>query len=122
MLFAFGGVLLFLLLNIEIADYFTAPGERFIAFRFGGNFARDMTYSIAWGLFALGLLGIGFRCGSKHARYAAVGLLVITLLKVFLHDLAAIQNIFRIGALVGVAIIAFIASFLYQRFFDRSKS
>ncbi len=40
----------------------------------------------------------------------------------FLHDLAAIQNIFRIGALVGVAIIAFIASFLYQRFFDRSKS
>jgi uncharacterized membrane protein len=121
-LFALGGVLLFLLLNIEIADYFTAPGERFIAFRFGGNFARDMTYSIAWGLFALGLLGIGFRCGSKHARYAAVGLLVITLLKVFLHDLAAIQNIFRIGALVGVAIIAFIASFLYQRFFDRSKS
>ncbi|MEY3897893.1 MAG: hypothetical protein RLZZ214_3414 [Verrucomicrobiota bacterium] len=121
-LFAFGGVLLFLLLNIEIADYFTAPGERFIAFRFGGNFARDMTYSIAWGLFSLGLLGIGFRCGSKHARLAAVGLLVVTLLKVFLHDLAAIQNIFRIGALVGVAVIAFIASFLYQRFFDRPKA
>jgi uncharacterized membrane protein len=120
-LFAFGGVLLFLLLNIEIADYFTALGERFIAFRFGGNFARDMTYSIAWGLFSLGLLGIGFRCGSKYARLAAVGLLVVTLLKVFLHDLAAIQNIFRIGALVGVAVIAFIASFLYQRFFDRAK-
>lgn len=121
-LFAFGGILLFLLLNIEIADYFTAPGDRCIAFRFGGNFARDMTYSIAWGLFSLGLLGIGFWKGSKYARYAAVVLLVVTLLKVFLHDLAAIQNIFRIGALVGVAIIAFIASFLYQRFFDRSKT
>ena len=78
-----------------------------------------MTYSIAWGLFSLALLGIGFRCGSKHARFTAIGLLVITLIKVFLHDLAAIQNIFRIGALVGVAIIAFIASFLYQRFFDK---
>lgn len=120
-LFAFGGILLFLLLNIEIADYFTAPGDRCIAFQFGGNFARDMTYSIAWGLFSLGLLGIGFWKGSKYARYAAVVLLVVTLIKLFLHDLAAIQNIFRIGALVGVAVIAFIASFLYQRFFDRPR-
>jgi uncharacterized membrane protein len=121
-LYACGGVLLFLLLNIEIADYFTAPGDRSIAFQFGGNFARDMTYSIAWGLFSLSLLGIGFWKGSKYARYAAVLLLVVTLLKVFLHDLAAIQNIFRIGALMGVAITAFIASFLYQRFFDRSET
>ncbi len=121
-LYACGGVLFFVLLNIEIADYFTAPGYRCIAFKFGGNFARDMTYSIAWGLFSLGLLGIGFWKGSKYARYAAVLLLVVTLLKVFLHDLAAIQNIFRIGALVGVAVIAFIASFLYQRFFDRPKA
>ncbi len=81
-----------------------------------------MAYSIAWGLFSLALLCMGFWKGSKHARYAAVVLLVITLLKVFLHDLAAIQNIFRIGALVGVAVIAFIASFLYQRFFDRSNA
>ena len=119
LLMAFGGVLLFLLLNIEIADYFTPPGERCIAFRFGGNFARDMTYSIGWGLFSLGLLGIGIWKKSKHARFAAIGLLVVTLLKVFLHDLSAIENIFRIGALVSVAIIAFITSFLYQRFFDR---
>ncbi len=119
---ALGGVLLFLLLNIEIADYFTAPGDRCVAFSFGGNFARDMTYSIAWGLFSLGLLGIGFRRGSKHARFAGTGLLVATLLKVFLHDLSQIQNVFRIGALVGVAVIAFVASFLYQRFFDRSKT
>ncbi|RYD61259.1 MAG: DUF2339 domain-containing protein, partial [Verrucomicrobiaceae bacterium] len=118
-LYTMGGILVFLLLNIEIADFFTDPGSRYVAFRFGGNFARDMTYSIAWGLFSLALLGIGFRCGSKHARFAAIGLLVLTLVKVFLHDLAAIQNIFRIGALIGVAIIAFIASFLYQRFFDK---
>jgi uncharacterized membrane protein len=120
-LFALGGVLLFLLLNIEIADYFTHPDERCVAFRFGGNFPRDMTYSIAWGLFALGLLGIGIWKESKHARFAAIGLLVVTLLKVFLFDMHEIENIFRIGALVGVAVIAFIASFLYQRFFDQAK-
>ena len=75
-LYGFGGVLLFLLLNIEIADFFTEPGERFIAFHFGGNFARDMTYSIAWGLFALGLLGLGIWRHATAARYAAIGLLV----------------------------------------------
>ncbi len=121
MLFAFGTILLFLLLNLEIADFFTEPGEGRITFRFGGNFARDMTYSIAWGLFSLGMLGMGIWKKSKHARFASIGLLVAALLKVFLHDLAAIENIFRIGALIGVAIIAFVASFLYQRFFDRSE-
>ncbi len=120
-LFGLGGVLLFLLLNIEIADYFTASGDRCVAFSFGGNFARDMTYSIAWGLFSLGLLGIGIWRKSKHARFAAIGLLVVTLLKVFLHDLANIESIFRIGALIGVAVIAFVASFLYQRFFERTE-
>lgn len=88
---------------------------------FGGNFARDMTYSIAWGLFSLGLLGIGIWARSKQARYAAIGLLAVTLLKLFVHDLAAIENIFRIIALIGVAVIAFVTSFLYQRFFDRTE-
>jgi len=120
-LYGLGGVLLFLLLNIEIADYFTAPGDRCVAFSFGGNFARDMSYSIGWGLFSLGLLGIGIWRKSKHARFAAIGLLVVTLLKVFLHDLANIESIFRIGALIGVAVIAFVASFLYQRFFERTE-
>ena len=45
----------------------------------------------------------------KWAIVSTGGLLVVTLLKVFLHDLAAIENIFRIGALVGVAVIAFVA-------------
>jgi uncharacterized membrane protein len=47
--------------------------------------------------------------------------LALTLLKLFLYDLAAIENIFRIFALIGVAIIAFVTSFLYQRFFDRTQ-
>jgi uncharacterized membrane protein len=118
---AFGGMLLFLLLNIEIADYFTKPGDRCVAFIFGGNFARDMTYSIAWGMFSLAVLGIGFWRQSKYARYAATGLLVLTVLKVLIHDMAASQTIFRIGALLGVAVITFVAAFLYQRFFDRIK-
>ncbi|HEX5791383.1 MAG TPA: DUF2339 domain-containing protein [Luteolibacter sp.] len=114
-------ILLFLLLNIEIADFFTPKGERFIAFQFGGNFARDMTYSIAWGIFSLGLLGIGIWKRERIPRYAAIGLLAVTLLKVFFHDLSQIGSIYRIGALMGIAVIAFIASFLYQRFYSQTR-
>ena len=40
-------------------------------------------------------------------------------LKLFFHDLAAIGSVYRIAALIVVAIIALATSFLYQRFFDQ---
>jgi uncharacterized membrane protein len=112
-----GTVLAFLLLNIEIADYFSTPGST-LTFQFSGNFARDMTYSIAWALFALALLVVGILRKTPAARYSAIGLLSVTLLKLFLHDLARIGQLYRVGALIGVAVIAMLASFAYQRFFS----
>jgi uncharacterized membrane protein len=109
-------MLAFLLLNIEIADYFTAPGARSLAFRFSGNFARDMSYTIGWALFALALLAGGIWQQTKMARYAAITLLSVALLKLFLHDLARLEALYRIGALFAVAVIAMLASFAYQRF------
>lgn len=119
---ALGTILLFLLLNIQIADAFTPPGSVATVLEFSGNFARDMTYSIAWGLCALALLIIGFAAQSKHTRYAGIGLLAVTLLKLFLHDLAMLDSIYRIGALIVVSVTALAASFLYQRFLDRDSS
>ena len=120
--FSLGAVLLFLLLNIEIADAFTPPGSSATVLEFSGNFARDMTYSIAWGLFALALLMIGFAVHSRHTRYAGIGLLGVTFLKLFLHDLAMLDSVYRIGALIVVSLIALAASFLYQRFLDRDPA
>ena len=62
-----GAILAFVLLNIEIADYFTKPGAYELTFHFSGNFARDMSYSIAWALFALLLLIVGIRKRNKAA-------------------------------------------------------
>jgi uncharacterized membrane protein len=109
------GVLAFLLLNIEIADYYNPTG-RVLTFEFSGNFARDMTYTIAWALFALGLLVLGIARRVRATRYAAIGLLSVTLLKLFLHDLAHLGQLYRIGAFIVVAVVAILASFLYQRF------
>ena len=111
-----GTALAFLLLNIEIADYFSEPGST-LTFELGGNFARDMTYSIGWALFALVLLIYGIRRKVPAARYPAMALLSVTLVKLFFHDLAQIGQLYRIGALIGVAVIAMLASFAYQQFF-----
>jgi uncharacterized membrane protein len=111
---ALGVILGFILLNLEIADYFSIGPT--LTFSFTGNFARDMTYSIAWALFALGLIIAGMRMKLRAARYAGVALLVVTLAKLFLHDLNDLAELYRIGAFVSVAMILIAASFIYQRF------
>jgi uncharacterized membrane protein len=114
-LFTLAGVLAFLLLNLEIADFYSRTGQT-LTFEFSGNFARDMTYTIAWALFAFGLLVLGIARRVAATRRAAIGLLSVTLLKLFLHDLAHLDQLYRIIALVVVAVVAILASFLYQRF------
>ena len=115
-----GAILTFLLLNIEIADYFSIGPT--LTFSFSGNFARDMTYSIAWALFAFALLLVGMKQKTGWVRYAGVVLLLITLVKLFLHDLGNLSQLYRIGAFIGVAIVLIVASFFYQRFLVPHKS
>ena len=109
-----GAILAFLLLTIEIADYFSIGPT--LTFSFTGNFARDMTYSIAWALYAFALLLIGMRQKTRWVRYSGVALLVVILAKLFLHDLNTLDPLYRIGAFIGVAVILIVASFFYQRF------
>jgi uncharacterized membrane protein len=92
-----------------------------LAFSFSGNFARDMTYTIAWSLFALALLLISIWRGLRAGRYAALSLLGVAVLKLFLHDLARLDSLYRIGALFAVAVVAILASVAYQRFLPSGK-
>ena len=44
------------------------------------------------------------------------------MIKLFFHDLAHLAQLYRIGALVGVAVTAILASFLYQKFLASSAT
>jgi hypothetical protein len=122
LLYTLGTVLAFFTVNIEIADYFSTPGVAALTFQFSGNFARDMSYSIAWALFALLLLIVGIRKRIAATRYAGLALLGITVVKLFFHDLSQLDQLYRIGAFIAVAVIAILASFLYQRFLAATKN
>jgi predicted membrane protein DUF2339 len=121
LLYTLGTVLAFLIVNIEIADYFSAPGATALTFQFSGNLARDMSYSIAWALFALAMLIVGMRKRIAPVRNASLGLLGFTVVKLFFHDLSQLDQLYRISAFVAVAIIAMVASFLYQRFLGAAE-
>ncbi|MDD2707487.1 MAG: DUF2339 domain-containing protein [Verrucomicrobiae bacterium] len=117
---AMGTVLLFMLLNIEIADYF-CEGTR-LRFYFSASLAQDMTCSIGWAFFALILLGVGIRLNRAAARYAGLGLLVVAVCKLFLHDLWRLRELYRVGSLLGLALTLMLVSFIYQRFIARQSS
>jgi hypothetical protein len=114
-LYSLAAVLGFLLLNIEIADCFSTGSS--LTFDLNASLGQNMTYSIAWGLYALGLLVLGFRFESAGARYGGLGLLVVTLLKLFLFDLWQLGGLYRVGSLLGLAVVLIVVSFAYQRFF-----
>lgn len=116
-LYALGTILAFIFMNIEIADFFST-GIR-IRFQFTGDFAPSMTYSIAWALFAFALIVVGILKKLRPVRLAAIGLIGITLVKLFFFDLRQLDQLYRIGAFVGVAIVLIAASALYQKWVVR---
>jgi hypothetical protein len=114
-------VLLFVLLNVEIADLYSTGSS--ITFRFsGGGLSQDMTYSLAWGIFALALLAFGITRRRKPPRIGALAVLVLTIGKVFLHDLWELGALYRVGSILGLAVALLAVSFLTQRFILRAES
>lgn len=111
---------LFAWVNLTIIDWFatgealTIPTERMAA--------RDLTMSIAWALFALMMLGFGLWQRSTGLRVASLGLILVTVGKVFLYDLAHLSDLYRVASLVGLALSLIVISFVYQRFVFRTTS
>lgn len=107
-------IVLFAWLNLAIADVF-GQGDR-LELSFERLPARDVTTSVAWALFALGLLVIGVRTGSRGLRWGSLGLMVVTIAKVFLHDLGELEDLYRVASLLGLAVSLILVSLMYQRF------
>jgi uncharacterized membrane protein len=110
-----GTILLFAVLNIEIADYYSTG--RALTFNFfSSSLAQDLTYTIGWAVFAVAMLIAGLALHSRPARIAAIVLLLATVLKCFLHDLARLGGLYRVGSLLGLALSLVLVGVLLQKF------
>jgi len=112
---AAGAALLFLLLNLEIADGFsTGPALTFNLLH--GSLAQDLSYTIGWALFAILMLAAGIIARNRMTRVAAILLLTVTVLKAFLHDLGALAGLYRVASFVGLALCLALVAVVLQKF------
>ncbi len=72
--------------------------------------------SILWGLYALGLIGVGIWKKKKHLRIGAIVLFGITLLKLFFYDISHLDTIAKTIVFVSLGVLLLIISFLYNKY------
>jgi uncharacterized membrane protein len=107
-------ILLFLLLNIEIADFYaTGPS---LALRFGVTVSQDLTYTIGWLAFGMLLLAAGIWLRIRPARVAAVVLIAVTTFKCFLYDLSSLEGLYRVASFVGLAMSLALVALALQKY------
>ncbi|HLM75275.1 MAG TPA: DUF2339 domain-containing protein, partial [Polyangiaceae bacterium] len=107
-------IVVFAWLNLTIIDAFSKGPTLEIVLEHMP--ARDLTMSLAWALYALGLLALGMKRANAPLRYASLALVLATAGKVFLYDLAHLGDLYRVASLVGLALSLILISIAYQRF------
>ena len=110
----------FVWINLTIFDFFSAGPQ--LAISFERMAARDLSLSLAWALYALLLLAIGVNRQNVGLRWISLAFLVLTIGKVFLHDLGELEDLYRVASLVGLAFSLILVSLAYQRFVFRKDS
>jgi hypothetical protein len=96
-------------LSTEIASFWTLRGTA------ADDVAREMMLSASWVLYAALLVLAGMRTKYAPIRYFAMALFGVSLLKIFLIDLARVGGIYRVVGFLVVGVILVLVSFLYQR-------
>jgi uncharacterized membrane protein len=77
--------------------------------------AEQYCYSTAWLAFGVVLLAVGFLLRSQPARLLALGVIALTVAKVFIVDTASIAGIYRALSSIGLGIVLLVIGWLYQR-------
>ncbi|NUQ61921.1 MAG: DUF2339 domain-containing protein [Pirellulales bacterium] len=110
-----GIALVWLVLSVDCHGYFDALAAVREGDRIDWHWLGQMMLSILWALFATALLAIGFRARLARLRWLAIGLYGLTVGKVFLVDMAELDEIYRILAFFVLAVLLGAAAWAYQR-------
>ena len=104
--------LVFLNVTLEVRHHFQGA----ILSNWGVSDAEWYAYSVAWLVLSGVLLALGIRGRSAALRYASLTVLVLTVGKVFLFDMAALTGLYRAGSFAGLGLCLIAVGYLYQRF------
>jgi uncharacterized membrane protein len=105
-------------LSLEAAGFYNSWGESLGLGVDTGN-AIQMTLSVIWTLYAIGLMVAGFIRKNRPLRLMAIVIFAVTIVKVFLFDLANLDTIYRIISFIVLGALLVVVSYLYQSHKDR---
>jgi uncharacterized membrane protein len=75
-----------------------------------------LALSILWGTYALFLIIFGLLKNLKYIRMIAIALFGITLLKLFVYDMADMSTIAKTVVMIILGVLLLTASFLYNKY------
>ena len=83
--------------------------------------AEQYTYSIAWLVFGVVLLGIGILTNSQRARLASAAVIALTILKAFVIDMSTLTGVYRALSFMCLGLVLVAIGWLYQRILFRRR-
>jgi uncharacterized membrane protein len=107
-------------MTLEASDYFnrqvqTVFHQDTYAIYQQQAIARDFSFSAIWLLYGAMLMTVGFVKRSAFARWQALILIAVTIVKVFTYDLSNLGGSYRILSFIALGVILLAISFIYQR-------
>jgi uncharacterized membrane protein len=77
--------------------------------------AREMVISLTWVTYATALALVGMRKQYAPVRHMAIAVFCLTTVKVFIVDLAELDQMYRVLSVSGLGITLMVTSYLYYR-------
>ncbi|HXI08954.1 MAG: DUF2339 domain-containing protein [Bradyrhizobium sp.] len=84
--------------------------------------AEQYTYSIAWLIFGVVLLGVGILVNSQRARLASAVVIALTIGKAFFIDMSTLTGVYRALSFMGLGIVLVAIGWFYQRILFRRQA
>lgn len=77
---------------------------------------QQLAISLVWLMYSIILMGVGIWRRMAGARFAAIGLFGLTILKIFVYDLSFLGTLYRFISFIGLGLVLLGVSYLYQRY------
>ncbi len=106
-----------LYLTLEVRRFYHGPNLE----TGGVSNAEQYTYSVVWLVFGVALLLIGILLRAQPARLASAAVVLVTVGKVFLIDLADLEGFYRAVSFIGLGLVLVGIGVVYQRLLFRPQ-
>jgi uncharacterized membrane protein len=114
-----GAVLGFAWVTLSVRRFW--QGE-FIAYWKGFEQAETYSYSVAWLAIGVGLLALGSRFDARSLRIASAVIVILTVAKVFLIDMANLEGVLRALSFIGLGFVLIGIGLFYQKILGGKSS